>query len=229
MTAKQTMLAHATANRSLFDRSWILLQAAVLMLLSLLAFSVPAADLTPDQVVDSVAKQLLTDLDRNREQYRKDPELLRKLVDKYLLPNFDSEYAARLVLAKHWRTASTQQRKDFVDAFYQSLLASYGSSVVDFTLDRLKILPYKGEADAKNAVVRSEIRRSNGSAVPVNYTLHKTDAGWKAWDVTIEGVSYVKSFRTDFGTEIEQKGLDAVIKRLQAQNAAALEGVKKSG
>lgn len=183
-----------------------------------------ASDANPAQLVDSVAKQLLTDLEAHREQYRKDPAQIRKLVDKYLLPYFDTEYAARLVLAKYWRTATPEQRKAFIDAFYQSMLSNYGNALLDFTADRMKILPYKpAEPNEKVATVRTEIRRNNGQSVPVNYTLRKTDQGWKAFDVTIEGVSYVKSFRTDFGTEIEQKGLDAVIKRMQSQPDAIVK------
>lgn len=215
---------------------WLCMLALLPMGLTI-PVAVQAADAgqTPDQLIETVARQVLTDLETNRELYRKDPVRLRQMVDKYLLPNFDTEYAARLVLAKNWRTATEQQRKDFVNAFYQSLLQNYGNSLLDFTADRLKILPYSGAAGDTSATVRTEIRRDNGSKVPVNYTLRKTNAGWKAWDVTIEGVSYVKSFRTDFGTEIEQKGLDAVIKRLQAQQTApALDGArnnagKKSG
>lgn len=183
----------------------------------------------PDQLVDSVAKQLLSDLEANRAEYRKNPGEVRKLVDKYLLPHFDTEYAARLVLAKNWRTATPEQRKQFVDAFYQSLLNNYGNALLDFTADRMKILPFRGKTEDTNATIRTEIRRSNGQTVPVNYSLRKTPDGWKAWDVTIEGVSYVKSFRTDFGTEIEQKGLDAVIKRLQSnpyESPAATTGKK---
>lgn len=190
-----------------------------------------SADTTvmPDKVVESVAKQVLADLDVNRETYRKDSTKLRQMIDKYLLVNFDTEYAARLVLAKNWRTATPEQRKQFIDAFYQSLLQNYGNSLLDFTADRLKILPYQGKAEDTTATVRSEIRRDNGSKVPVNYTLHKTPTGWKAYDITIEGISYVKSFRTDFGTEIDQKGLDAVIKRLQTQQGGPISTSKKSG
>lgn len=190
--------------------------------------AIHADDVNPAQLVDSVAKQLLTDLEAHREQYRKNPGQVRKLVDKYLLPYFDTEYAARLVLAKHWRTATPEQRKTFVDAFYQSMLSNYGNALLDFTADRMKILPYQGKPDDKNATVRTEIRRSNGTVVPVNYTLRKTENGWKAFDVTIEGVSYVKSFRTDFGTEIDQKGLDAVIKRLQTQPDAIVNKDKNA-
>ncbi len=208
-----------------------LLAAGCLLLGSTFAVNALAADadVAPDKLVESVAHQVLADLDVNREVYRKDPTKLRHMVDKYLLANFDTEYAARLVLAKNWRTATPEQRKQFVEAFYQSLLQSYGNSLLDFTADRLKILPYQGKPDATTATVRSEIRRENGTMIPVNYTLHKTDMGWKAYDITIEGVSYVKSFRTDFGTEIDEKGLDAVIKRLQTQQGGPITaGNKKS-
>jgi phospholipid transport system substrate-binding protein len=75
--------------------------------------------------------------------------------------------------------------------------------------------------------VRTEIRRSNGSLVAVNYSMRKTATGeWKAWDVVIEGISYVKSFREDFGREIEQKGLEAVIQRLESGTALPAPGKK---
>lgn len=198
--------------------------------LTVLSFHVSADDQrSPDQVVKSVAGDLLADLNKNRDQYRKDPAQLHKLIDKYFLTNFDTEYAAKRVLAKHWREATPDQRQRFIDAFYQSLVNNYGEAILDFTADRLNILPYKDDAsDPKNATVRSEIRRNNGTMVPVNYTLHKTDQGWKAWDVVIEGVSYVKSFQTDFASEIDQKGIDAVIKRLQDQVKSGSSASTKS-
>lgn len=206
-----------------WTRTWLVCLTTGMLVLLSLSMPVHAEDETPDQVVNSVARQLLTDISQHRDQYRQNPAELRKLVDKYLLPRFDSEYAARLVLGKHWREATPEQRKAFIDGFYKSMIANYGGAVIDFTLDRLNILPYKGNPGDTTATVRSEIRRSNGSTVPVNYTLHKVDGGWKAFDVTIEGVSYVKSFRTDFGTEIDQKGLDAVIQRLQSQQGPTVD------
>jgi phospholipid transport system substrate-binding protein len=203
----------------MFTSRTILPRILLTIAIAAVAFNVRADDQrSPDQVVKSVAGDLLNDLNKNRDQYRKDPVQLHKLIDRYFLTNFDTEYAARRVLAKHWREATPDQRTRFIDAFYQSLVNNYGEAILEFTADRLNILPYKDDpSDPKNATVRSEIRRSNGTLVPVNYTLHKTDQGWKAWDVVIEGVSYVKSFQTDFASEIDQKGIDAVIKRLQDQ------------
>jgi phospholipid transport system substrate-binding protein len=174
----------------------------------------------PQELMQQASQNLLKDLDADREMYRKDPTKIRALVDKHLLPYFDVDYSARLVLGKYWRTATEAQRKRFVDAFYQSLMRNYGNAMAEFTADRLKILPFKGDPGATSATVRTEVKRDDGTLVPVNYSLHATPAGWRAWDVTIEGISYVKNYRTDFGAEIEQKGIDAVIQRLEAQNAA---------
>lgn len=179
-----------------------------------------ASQLGPQELVTKVAQDTLKDLDAHRAEYQKDPKKVRELVDKTMLPYFDTQYAAQLVLAKNWRTATPEQRKRFVEAFYQSLLQNYGEALMEFTPDRLKILPFQGRPEDTVATVRSEVRRDNGSRVPVNYSLRKTEQGWKAYDVQIEGVSYVKSFRTDFGSEIQQKGLESVIQRLESQVAS---------
>jgi phospholipid transport system substrate-binding protein len=178
----------------------------------------------PQELVQNSAQRMLQELDANRAMYQKDPAKLDALVGNVLLPNFDSEYAARLVLGQTWRTATPEQRKRFVDAFYHSLLRNYGAALIDFTADRFVILPYKGEASDTSATVRTEVKRAGGDKVPVNFSLHKTDAGWKAWDVVIEGISYVKSFRTDFASEIQQKGLDEVIKRLETDGKVGPNG-----
>ena len=174
----------------------------------------------PQELMQKVAQDLLRELDANRVVYVKDPSKLRSLADRYMLPHFDVEYSARLVLGKHWRVASEAQRKRFIDAFYQSLMRNYGDAVAEFTADRFTLLPFKGDLSSGTATVRTEVKRSNGTPVPVNYSMRATPQGWKAWDVTIEGISYVKNYRTDFGAEIEQKGIDAVILRLEAQNAS---------
>ncbi len=188
----------------------------------------PSADLRtmgPQEIVENSAKRMLKELDANRQAYKSDPAKLDALVSDVLLPSFDSEYAAVHVLGQNWRAATPEQRKRFVDAFYHSLMRNYGSALVDFTADRFSILPYRGDPADTRAEVRTEVKRSSGDKVPVVFVLHKTDTGWKAWDVVIEGVSYIKSFKTDIGAEVQQKGLDEVITRLESQEG----GVKAKG
>ena len=193
---------------------------SVAVLCSLLAFGAepPAVvDSDPGQLIESAAQAMLKELDAHRDEFRKDPAKVNGLVDRILLPHFDTDYSARLVLGRHWNTATAVQRKRFVDSFYHSLLTNYGTALLDFTGDKLKVLPYKGDAAATNATVRTQVRKSDGGIVAVNYSLHQTPKGWMAWDVVIEGISYVKSFRDDFSGEIEQKGVDALIDRLERQ------------
>jgi phospholipid transport system substrate-binding protein len=170
----------------------------------------------PTEVVQAAAQGMLNDLDKDRAAYKRDPAKVGQLVDKYLLPHWDTEYSARLVLGKFWRTATPEQRQRFIDAFYHSLLTNYGAALAEFTSDRLKIFPSNADPAKSTATVRTEVKRDSGDRVAVNYYMHTTPQGWKAWDVVIDGISYVNSYRTDFGAQIEQQGIDAVIKRLEA-------------
>lgn len=177
---------------------------------------------SPQKLVETASKALLSDLDANRAAYRKDVNALYKAIDTKFLPYVDVQYTAQQVLGKHWRTATPEQRRRFIDALYKVMLNTYGSALLDFTADNLQIKPFRGDANAPRASVDAVIKRANGATVAVSFGLRKTDTGaWKVWDVVIESISYVNSFRTDFGLEIDQKGLDAVLARLEAGKAPA--------
>ena len=170
----------------------------------------------PSQVIETAARQLLNALKGHRQEYRKDPAKVTALVDKYLLPHVDTQLAAQLVLGRYWRTATAQQRQRFIDAFYHSMMVNFGGALADFRSDMLKVYPTHLRPGTDFATVRTEMTRSNGSRVSVVYLMQLTPRGWQAFDVHIDGVSYVKSYREDFAEQIRQQGLDEVIKRLQA-------------
>jgi phospholipid transport system substrate-binding protein len=187
------------------------------------------AEQGPSDVVKTAAEGMLHDLDANRAEYRKDPSKIAALVDKYLLPHFDVETSARAVLGVHWRTATPDQRKRFVDAFYHSLLTNYGAALSDFTADKLKIYPANVDPGSDRATVRTEVKSSNGDRTAVNYVMRKTPDGWKAVDVNIDGISYVKSYHDDFDAQIDQQGMDAVISRLEKGEKPGAIGKTTSG
>jgi len=175
----------------------------------------------PYQLVQSAAKVLLEALDAHRNEYRQDPAKLRALVDDVFLPHLDTELAARQVLSRHWTTATPDQRQRFINAFIKSMLNNYGNALLDFTANKLRVLPFRGNASSPYVTIGTQVRKDDGSLVSVNYALHHTDQGWKVWDVVVEGVSYVKSFQQDFGEQIDRQGLDAVIQRLERGEAPA--------
>jgi phospholipid transport system substrate-binding protein len=170
---------------------------------------------TPSGIIQSAAQRTVNEMQSNRDAYRKDPSKVRPLVDKYLLPHFDTEYAARLVLGQYWRTANHEQRKRFIDAFYQSLLTTYGSALVELTPDRLTVFPTTVDPSADHATVRTEVTGYNADRIAMNYSMHKTPEGWKVYDVNVDGISYIKSYREDFGAQIQRLGLDSLIARLE--------------
>jgi phospholipid transport system substrate-binding protein len=179
------------------------------------AASAPAAAEGPSQTVEDVAQGILKALEGNRDVYRKDPAKMQQLVGQYLLPHLDTETAARLVLGSHWQTATPDQRQRFINAFYHSMLGNYGTALAEFTADRMKVFPSTPEPGKDRATVRSEIKRDNGDRIEVNYRMILTPKGWQAYDVSIDGISYVKSYHDDFGSQIDSQGLDAVISRLE--------------
>ncbi|HEX4023397.1 MAG TPA: ABC transporter substrate-binding protein [Steroidobacteraceae bacterium] len=213
--------------------TWIAMTLSVALVtvpLTLARAAAPAAGASevdasgPYQLVQSAANTMLMELDAHRAEYHRDPAKLRDLVNRVLLPHFDTQLAARAVLGRHWNMASPDQRQRFITAFYNSLLRNYGDALLDFTSNRMQVLPYRGDANAKYAVVNTRIRKSDGSQVSVNYNLEHTDQGWKVWDVVIEGISYDKSFQQDFGEQIDRQGIDAVITRLeQGATPAAIQ------
>jgi phospholipid transport system substrate-binding protein len=165
--------------------------------------------------MNDISQRLFAELDANRAKLRKDPDKVFPIVNEILLPHFDTEYASQLILAQYWRTATADQKKRFVSALYNALLKTYSGALAEFTADRLKLLPFKGEPGATSATVRTLVTRSSGAVVPVDYRLRKTDEGWKAYDVIIEGISYVRNYRADLGAEAGAKGIEAVISRLE--------------
>lgn len=211
-------------------RSRLVLVAALLALAPAIAcvpmFITPASAETqaespgPQELMESISRQLFAALDANRAAIRKDPDKAFPIVDTILLPHFDTDYAAQLVLAQNWRTATPEQQKRFVGALYRALLKTYGGAIADFTADRLQLLPFRGDPAATTAIVHTKVKRSSGTEVPVDYRLRKTADGWKAFDVIIEGISYVKNYRTDLGAEVSAKGLEAVIARLEHEGLA---------
>ncbi|HEV2271642.1 MAG TPA: ABC transporter substrate-binding protein [Steroidobacteraceae bacterium] len=215
-------------------RSIHLAAAAVVAAGWLLAAPVPAAAApaaaqsaaqeSPSQVIETAANGLLQALNADRQAYRNNPSKVQGLVDQYILPHVDTQFAAQLVLGRYWKTATEQQRQRFINAFYHSMLNNYGAAIVEFTSNTLKVYPTRVSPGSANATVRTEMARTSGPPISVNYYMHMTPEGWKAWDVVIDGVSYVMSYRQDFGSQIAQQGIDAVINRLESGERPAQIG-----
>lgn len=188
---------------------------AILMLSIGMSTMIFAAEETPNALIEDAVTLFAGKLDGRREELSADREALYALIDEILLPRFDRRFAAQVVLAKHWRSASDTQRQRFIEAFYSSMLRRYADGVLEFDQDKVKVLPFRGDASKPRTKVRSTVILTDGTKVAVDYDLVKRESGWLLFNVVIEGVSYVRNFRAELDAEIRRSSLDAVIERLE--------------
>jgi len=176
-----------------------------------------AEDESPAAVIESAVTQLAENMQGRQDELASDPAALYALIDEILLPRFDRKFAAQMVMAKHWRVANEAQRERFIEAFYQALLRRYADGLLEFDQERVSVLPYRGDTSKPRAKVKSTVVMNDGTKIAVDYELVKRDAGWLLFNVVIEGVSYIRNFRTELDSEIRSSSLDAVIERLEGE------------
>ena len=187
-----------------------------------------AANLAPDQVVQKIADDLANSIGAHREELKADRDKLIREIDAILLPHFDIEFASLLVLGRNAREATPQQRSRFAKAFYNSIAHRYAEGLLNYTRGNVRVLPFKGELNAKRTIVRTQVILDDGKSVAVDYAFRQAASGeWKAYDVIIEGISYITNYRNQVAAEIQASSLDSLIVRLETQGEKALESLDK--
>lgn len=195
----------------------MLIKLKSLLLVLLFSGGLALADDSPNAVIDGAVSLLTEQLDGRQAELEEDRGALYAIIDGILLPRFDRRFAAQLVLAKHWRTASEQQQARFIEAFYQALVRKYADGILEFDPEMITVMPFRGDASKNRSKVRSTVDLDDGSKVAVDYELVKRKAGWLVFNVIIEGVSYIRNFRAELDSEIKASSLNAVIERLESE------------
>ncbi len=187
-----------------------------------------AAQQAPVAVVQTIADQLATAIEGHRDELKKNQEKLISVIDEVFLPHFDIDYASILVLGQHAREATPAQRERFARAFYNSITHRYAEGLLNYTRGRVKVLPFKGDLNDKRTVVRTQVVLDDGKLVSVDYAFRKGRNGdWKAYDVIIEGISYVTNYRNQVDAEIRKVGIEKLITNVETQGSKALDTMAK--
>ncbi len=185
-----------------------------LLLMSLLTF---ADDKSPDAVLEENVNKVLETLKEEGDTLKEQPEKLHQIVDGMVLPLIDFEAMSKLTLGKHWKKASPEQRKAFVEAYRDMLVRSYAGTLAEYGGEKIRFFPERTRVDGKYATVYSELVPGNGKPNKnIKYSMRLKNGRWQVYDITIDGLSFIKNYRTSFGKEIATNGLDALIKRLQS-------------
>lgn len=190
--------------------------ALMALLLVGMAAPAPAAD-DPTAVVRDTAERVLHSLRTERARYQ-DDQALFQLVRDVVFPRIDRERTAQWVLGANWRTATPAQREQFIAEFSDLLLRTYGTALRQYDSEKLNYLPTQAAAGADRVTVRTEIIRPDGPKVSVDYLLTNRSGEWKVYDIIIENVSMVVTYRSEYAAIIKRDGMDGLLKQLADRN-----------
>ncbi|NCF26979.1 MAG: ABC transporter substrate-binding protein [Gammaproteobacteria bacterium] len=169
-------------------------------------------------LVRDTTDDLFAAVKANNGVLSEDPALARQLVEEFITPHVDLKGFSKLVLGKHWRRATAEQKDQFLTQFHALVLRTYATAVTSYTGIQVEYLPMRAESRENFATVRTLIPRPGGEGVKVNYRLHCRNNVWKLFDVNIAGVSMVTTYRSAFSAEVKKSGLDGLIKVLKQKN-----------
>ena len=181
------------------------------------AATAAAAMPAPSRMVLDNSNRVIATLDKRRAEFNRDPAALRSFISSEFSQIFDRDYAARQVLGRHGRGASDADVKAFGDALADNLMRRYGSSLLDFnTRLQVRIKSETALPRGLGVKVSSELIRQGGEPIPVDYLMRRAGSGWRVFDVMVEGVSFVQTFRQQFDAELQRKSIAQVAKELRS-------------
>ncbi len=189
----------------------------IILTLAFLVFTPALATDDPSELIRQTTLELFDLVEENRELYEREPDRLRDELERILKPNTDIIHSARLVLGRHGRGLEREQVEAFAEALSNQLMRRYATGLLEFrSREQVEVLPLAGDNTERMTRVRTRIRLDSGSRAPVDYVLRKRDGQWMVFDVIVEGISYVATFRNQIGEEIRRNGFDRTLERLQA-------------
>lgn len=196
--------------------------AQMAMVLFILApLSVMGAEVeTPLVLLQRVSDEVIKMLQDQKPMLKAEPERVYKIVDDHIVPILDDVSMAKLALGKNWRQANNEQKIEFVDQFRTLLIRTYGKSLQEFSDEKINFFPLApDEETADRVIVKSEVIRSAGPSIPVSYRMRLKETEWKVYDINIDGVSLVTSYRGTFAQEVRKGGMVGLLKMLQDKNS----------
>ena len=171
----------------------------------------------PDVLAKTTTQEVLSILKTDKELKSGNLNKVYELVEAKVLPHFDFDRMTQLAIGRYWQKATPQQKESLVREFKNLLVRTYATSLTAFTNQTVEFKPLAMKPDDSDVTVKTEVKQPGGQPIPIDYSMYKTDIGWKVYDVAIDGVSLVINYRASFGNTIRQSGMDGLIGTLQAK------------
>ncbi|GHT96043.1 hypothetical protein AGMMS49545_20100 [Betaproteobacteria bacterium] len=203
---------------------------STLLLAAATILAVPAALaqemilIAPDALVQSVTEDVLAAIRQDKDIKNGNTQKTINLVQGKVLPHFNFSRMTALAVGRDWNKASAAQKEQLSSQFRDLLVRTYANAVASYKDQKVRYKPFKMNPDDTDVLVRTEILQPGGRPIQLDYSLEKTDKGWKVYDVVVAGVSLVTNYRSSFSQEIRDGGIDGLIKTLSEKNRALEKG-----
>jgi len=187
----------------------------------ILMVQVAFAAVGPVELLETAANKMIAALKKDKLQLSANPDAVYKIVDDILFPHVDTVGMSRSVVGRTaWEQASRSDREQFEQAFTRLVVQTYSHALASYTNEQIKFYPIRGGVpqQARRVEVKSTILRANGPSISVDYRLVNKKNHWKIYDMSVEGVSLLQSFHSQFLPDLEQHDLAYLTQRLIEHN-----------
>lgn len=175
---------------------------------------------SPVAALENASGNLLNTLKSHKAELKSNPQIIKNAVHTHLVPLVDVVGMARSVLGRDaWKNASPAEKKQFSQAFLQLVIRTYANPLSEYNGETIKFLPVNN-LNEKFIKVKSIVMRTNGQKIPVTYSLVMRDGQWKIYDFSVEGVSLLQSFRSQFAQALKNSSMGDLIRQMQKKEVA---------
>jgi phospholipid transport system substrate-binding protein len=195
-----------------------LLKVLVVVFGVLFGAAVFAADPAPLVMLKNTTSQMLKELDRHIGRLKNNDKSVYNLVNRVLVPHFDLDRMSKAVVGPYWRKASSATQQQFIKEFKRYIIRTYSTALQSYDGETIKFFPIRGRI-GKRVQVDSDLLLKNGPPVQIQYRLIQQKGKWLIYDFSVDGVSIIKNYNSQFAGTLRQGGLDAVVKKLKKNNA----------
>ena len=180
--------------------------------------------IAPDVLIKDTVREVTAIIKQDKDIQAGDQKKIIALVDAKVLPHFDFQRMTQLAVGRYWRTATPEQKRALVTQFRDMLVRTYTKVFTVYRDQKIEVKPLRMAPDDTEVTVNTVISKPGSQATLVDYEMKKAADGWKVFDISIEGVSMVMSYRGTFASQIQQDGIDGLIKTLSDKNTNAAAG-----
>jgi phospholipid transport system substrate-binding protein len=174
--------------------------------------------LPPDVLVKNVTTEVVELIAKDKEIRSGNRAKLIEVIDAKVLPHFNFASMTALAMGQNWKNATPEQKKHLIDAFRTLLVRTYASALAAYSEQKFDFRPLRAKPTDTDVTVQVRVLQAGAQPVPIDYSMEKTAAGWKVYDVVVGGVSLVANYRTEFANVVRNSGIDGLIKDLRAKN-----------